>query len=92
MSKNNIEVEKIQADTFLVTIKSNTVESKHTVHIDRSNLDLLGLENSFMSEILVKSFEFLLDREPASAILPEFTLADVERYFPEFPAEIKRQL
>lgn len=38
------------------------------------------------------SFEFLLEREPASAILPEFSLDVIGRYFPEYEAELPRRL
>ena len=38
------------------------------------------------------SFEFLLEREPASAILPEFSLDVIGRYFPEYEAELTRRL
>ena len=34
--------------------------------------------------LLEASFEFLLEREPASSILPQFALPVIERYFPEY--------
>jgi hypothetical protein len=45
------------------------------------------------SERLVReTFAFLLEREPRSSILARFDLAVVARYFPEYPAEIRRRL
>ena len=38
------------------------------------------------------SFEFLLEREPTSAILPEFSLDVIGRYFPEYEDELPRRL
>ena len=38
------------------------------------------------------SFEFLLEREPASSILAEFELSDIARYFPEYWDELARRL
>ncbi len=38
------------------------------------------------------SFEFLLEREPASSILPEFSLDVIGRYFPEYEDELPRRL
>lgn len=35
--------------------------------------------------LLQASFEFLLEREPASSILSRFALPVIERYFPEYP-------
>jgi hypothetical protein len=37
------------------------------------------------------SFEFLLEREPSSSILPRFDLAVIERYFPEWREEMQRR-
>ncbi len=42
-------------------------------------------------DVLVRrSFAFLLEREPASAILPRFDLGTIERYFPEYGAASRR--
>ena len=38
--------------------------------------------------LIIQSFKFLLAREPNTAILESFDLADINRYFPEFEAEI----
>lgn len=35
---------------------------------------------------------FLLDREPATSILPRFSLDVIGRYFPEYPAELATYL
>lgn len=40
------------------------------------------------SELVRASFEFLLEREPASSILGRFSLDVIARYFPEYPQEI----
>jgi hypothetical protein len=39
-----------------------------------------------------ESFVFLLEREPATSILGRFSLDVIGRYFPEYPAEIRRKL
>jgi hypothetical protein len=45
------------------------------------------------TERLVReTFAFLLEREPRSSILARFDLPVVERYFPEYPAEMRRRL
>lgn len=44
------------------------------------------------TELIEKSFEFLLKREPASSILPEFDLTQINDYFPEYEEEIKTQI
>jgi hypothetical protein len=42
--------------------------------------------------VVRESFEFLLEREPASSILARFSLTDISRYFPEYPEELARRL
>jgi hypothetical protein len=37
------------------------------------------------------SFEFLLERERASEILPRFDLTVIERYFPDWREEMRRR-
>jgi hypothetical protein len=45
------------------------------------------------TERLVReTFTFLLEREPRSSILARFDLSVVERYFPDYPAEMRRRL
>jgi hypothetical protein len=39
-------------------------------------------------ELLDASFRFLLEREPKEAILRQFDLPLIERYFPEYPRVI----
>ena len=42
--------------------------------------------------LVEESFRFLLEREPPSAILRKFALSEIERYFPEYRAEIAERL
>ena len=39
-----------------------------------------------------ETFEFLLEREPRTAILPKFDLSVVRRYFPDYDDEIARRM
>jgi len=40
-------------------------------------------------DLVRRSFEFLLAREPKESILSAFGLSTIERYFPEFEREIR---
>lgn len=42
--------------------------------------------------LIIQAFKFLLEREPASAILESFDLEVINRYFPEFEAEMTARL
>ncbi len=41
--------------------------------------------------VVRESFAFLLEREPPSSILPEFSLDVIGRYFPEYDEELERR-
>ena len=45
-----------------------------------------------IDRLVHETFAFLLDREPRSSILTRFDLPVVQRYFPEYPAEMRRRL
>ena len=61
-------------------------ESRHRVSVPAR----FGDED--LERVVRVSFEFLLEREPASAILPEFSLDVIGRYFPEYETELPRRL
>ena len=61
--------------------------SEHTVEARRSDLKRLA-PNSSIEDLVKRTFDFLLEREPPQSILRRFTLTDVERYFPEYPQVI----
>ena len=52
----------------------------------------LGCGHVASEELVRSSFEFLLEREPASSILRKFSLDIISRYFPDYPAEIRARL
>lgn len=43
-------------------------------------------------ELVFRSLLFLLEREPKNAILSEFSLEDISRYFPEYERHIMSNL
>jgi hypothetical protein len=45
-----------------------------------------------LERVVRVSFEFLLEREPASSILGEFSLDVIGRYFREYERELPRRL
>jgi hypothetical protein len=57
--------------------------SVHTVEATRSDVKRLAPDSS-VEDLVKRSFEFLLEREPPQSILRRFGLADIERYFPEY--------
>jgi hypothetical protein len=49
-----------------------------------------GSDQANGEDLVARSFDFLLEREPASSILATFDLSVIQRYFPEFDREFTR--
>ena len=77
---------------FGVEVEEGHQVSGHKVRLPQGFLDDLLLTDVDQELIVRETFDFLLEREPATSILSEFSLVDVSRYFPEFPEELQRRL
>ena len=62
------------------------------VAVSRAELTRFGSGESEPSRLVEESFRFLLEREPPSSIMARFSVSVIERYFPEYPTEIRRRL
>ena len=84
-----ISVETIDNNSFKVSV---TKESS-TVYIvllnDRFHQDVSNNKLT-KTELITKSFEFLLERESNQSILKKFNLEVISQYFPEYFDEIKK--
>ena len=79
---------KDEGDGWVATVSVNDATATiHRVRISRAELERYG--GGDVAELVRRSFEFLLARESNTQILREFTLGDVERYFPEYAKEIR---
>jgi hypothetical protein len=87
-----IEVEKVDASHFRVRVIEAGSESTHQVTLDPKDYERLAGATVDSQELIRKSFQFLLEREPKSSILSRFDLSVISRYFPEYEREIKKRL
>jgi hypothetical protein len=87
-----IQVEKVDATHFRVRVTEGRTESAHQVTLDPKDQARLSGGAVEPEELIRKSFEFLLEREPKESILSRFDLTVISRYFPEYEREIKRRL
>jgi len=62
--------------------------TRHLVHFQQTDLDRWGQGRS-PEELVRRSFEFLLAREPKESILRNFNLSVIQRYFPEYDTAIR---
>ncbi|HEY8454635.1 MAG TPA: hypothetical protein VIL34_03500 [Actinopolymorphaceae bacterium] len=75
---------------FDVDVKENSRHTRHRVSVPARVGDVV-LEGD-LENVVRESFRFLLEREPATSILREFSLDVITRYFPEYPEELARRL
>jgi hypothetical protein len=65
--------------------------TEHVVRVTRADLDRLAPGATDPTDLVRRSFEFLLAREPKESILRSFDLSVIGRYFPEYEGEIRRR-
>jgi hypothetical protein len=84
-----ITVTQQAGGTFRVQTPAGT---SHEVSVPTGFAASLGYGHVAPGELVRASFEFLLEREPATSILREFSLDVISQYFPGYPAEIGARL
>lgn len=77
---------------FGVEVTEGDETTSHKVIVPRALLDEWGLEEADSERVIRESFAFLMEREPATSILPEFSLAIISRYYPEYKDELPDRL
>jgi hypothetical protein len=77
---------------FGVEVTEGSQTTSHKVIVPPALLDDWGLEESDSEDVVRESFAFLMEREPATSILPEFSLAIISRYYPEYKDELPERL
>jgi len=80
-----IKVEKKNQQEFIVKVE----EKEYNVGLDDEYWQDLTRGKITKEELVKKSFEFLLEREPKESILSRFNLRIIKQYFPEFEEEIR---
>ena len=84
-----ITVTRQSDGTFHVQTSAGT---SHDVSVPAEFAVGLGCGRVAREELIRASFEFLLEREPATSILRTFSLDVVSQYFPSYPADIHARL
>ncbi len=87
-----IEVKKKDREEFMVKVEEEGTSRAYNVTLDESYYQELTGGKITKEELIKKSFEFLLEREPKESILSKFNLRVISRYFPEFEEKIKDKI
>ena len=89
---SDISITPMGEREFGVQVRESDLETSHRVTVPESLIDDLQLSEDDLERVVRESFLFLLEREPASSILPEFSLNEISRYFPEYSDELTTRL
>ena len=85
----NIEVQTHNATTFEVTVEAGATTT-HEVTAAADYVEKLTGDAAKGAELVERSFQFLLEKEPNTSILRKFALPVIGTYFPEYEREMKR--
>ena len=91
---SGIEVESSPVDggwVACVTVTDHGASREFEVGVTRAELTRLAPGAADPIDLVRRSFEFLLAREPKESILRSFGLSVIARYFPEYEREIRRR-
>lgn len=77
--------------TFEVGVSAAT-PTTHTVTLMLEYYQKLTGGKVSAETLIEKSFEFLLEHEPNTAILSRFDLSVINRYFPDYERAIRKKL
>ncbi len=86
-----IAVEAIDATSFDVTVEARKT-TRHRVTVSPGYLRELTGGKGTAEDLVRRSFEFLLEREPNTSILTTFDLRLIGSYFPEYEEIIRRRV
>ena len=87
-----VRVVPMEPEHFGVQVEEGDVTTAHRVVVPTALLDDLVMTDVDPVTIVEETFGFLLDREPATSILEEFSIEDVPRHFPDFYDELRARL
>lgn len=83
-----VSVRPIEGGSLVtVYVNGGSDRTQHLVTVLAEDLERYGAKD--VPDLVRRSFKFLLEREPASSILREFRINEIERYFPEFASVIR---
>jgi hypothetical protein len=91
MAAAQIAVESSAGSVYRVVVTQGRNKTAHDVTVTPDDIARYA-PGATAERLLEASFEFLLEREPASSILSRFALPVIERYFPEYPVIIRQMV
>ncbi len=79
-----IEVKLMGYCNFFVTVSDKHSKSEHIVRLTDVYYNHLTRGKISKEELIKRSFEFLLKKEPNDSTLPKFDLKNIKKKFPDY--------
>ena len=86
-----IVLKKLDDLSYEVAVSGNS-PTTHTVTVTAAYAEKLTAGRITTEELVRRSFDFLLQREPNTSILRRFDLSVIARYFPEYERTIGQDI
>lgn len=86
-----IHVERSAPGRFQVTVTEGASQSVHTVTLETGYYEKLTGKQISEEDLIQRSFQFLLEREPKESILRQFDLSVINRYYPDYESKIQQK-
>jgi hypothetical protein len=83
-----VETEGKNCWAYEVTVRQNGEAFNYQVTLGWSDYDLWSHGRVAPERVVRAAFDYLLEKEPASSILPKFDCSLIRRYFPEVDREL----
>jgi hypothetical protein len=87
---NNVAVKETGKTDTILHFNISMDASEYEVDASESYIAVLTGGKISPADLIRRSFEFLLAREPKESILKSFNLKQIQTYFPEYENEMKR--
>jgi hypothetical protein len=75
-----------------VMVGTDAGATRHSVSVSQDDLAHLAPGHYDPEGLVSASFAFLLEREPRESILRQFDLPVIERYFPGYETQVRREM
>lgn len=85
---SELKIKQLSNDLYEVSVFANQTTSHKVTVTDKIHLKLTNNKLT-KSQLLEKSFEFLLKREPNTSILFEFEIQVISNYFGEYEDHVR---
>ncbi len=89
---SEITITPMEPGHYGVQVTEGDTTTSHRVAVPDGLLDDLGMDGVDPELVVRETIGFLLDREPATSILREFSLDQVPGFFPDFYDELRARL